>query len=100
MLYFSIPTTAYARIHFSVIGIALMKIQQSYIHTLAPNRSVVFFSVSLLNIKEGIKMQTMFPIVDPTILRTFSMSGVLMPTTNVMIMTPRVIPLDLKVAYG
>ena len=58
-------------------------------------RSVVSFSVSLIKMTDGISIQTILPIVDPTIPSTFSMSGVLMPTIKVMIMMPAVIPFDL-----
>ena len=63
--------------------------------TFAPKRSVVFFSVSLMKMTEGIRMHTTLPMVEPTIPSTFSMSGVLMPTIKVIKMIPRVIPLDL-----
>ena len=69
---------------------------QLKLHTLAPKRSVVFFSVSLINMTEGIKIQTTLPMVEPTRLRTFSMSGVLIPTTKVIRRIPTVIPWDLK----
>ena len=45
---------------------------------------------------EGIKIQTTLPMVEPTRLRTFSMSGVLIPTTKVIRRIPTVIPWDLK----
>jgi hypothetical protein len=60
----------------------------------AASRSVVFFVVSLMNMSAGKMMQMADPMVEPTMPRTNSMSGMRMPRVRVMRITMTVMTLN------